>query len=150
MKLITLNFPLYPFKIKTEGQTSQIFDRIRKKYVSLTPEEWVRQHALWYLIEEKKYPASLFKIETGMKLNRMQKRSDIIVYNTSGKPELVVECKAPTVPVTQETFYQVVRYNWVLRATYIMVTNGINHFVCSINYENNSFEYLKEMPVYRL
>lgn len=101
-----------------------------------------------YLNEDRKYPASLFVIERGLKYNKLQKRTDILIYNNSGTPELVVECKAASVNITQETFYQAIQYNWVLRAKYIIVTNGLRHFICAIDYDKNSYHYLQEIPAY--
>ena len=145
-----LNLPSYSPKLRSSEQRTQIFDSVRKKYVALTPEEWVRQHFIHYLITEKQFPASLMAIETGLKYNRLQKRSDVVVYNNLGKPFLIVECKAPEVKITQETFDQITRYNYSLRVKYLVVTNGMNHFCCEMDYEKRSYSFLKEIPEYKI
>ncbi|MCB0409961.1 MAG: type I restriction enzyme HsdR N-terminal domain-containing protein [Flavobacteriales bacterium] len=142
-----LNLPQYPIKIKKEGGKEFIFDSIRKKYLVLTPEEWVRQNFIQYLIHDKKYPASLIAIEKGLKLNELQKRADALFYKDS-KPYVLIEFKAPNVKVTQETFEQIARYNMVFKVPYLIVSNGINHYCCQIDFETNSFEFLNEIPKY--
>ncbi len=144
----TLNLPPYPFKIKQEGSFTHIFDPFRKKYLVLSPEEWVRQHFLQYLVREKKFPVSLISIERGLKYNQLQKRADILIYNTLGAPHLLVECKAPAIKITQEAFDQVARYNMVFKVRYLVVTNGMHHFCCEMDYTTNSYVYLKEIPFY--
>ena len=144
----TLNLPAYPFKIREEGDHVQIFDPLRKKYLVLSPEEWVRQHFLQYLVQDKKYPVSLICIETGLKYNRLLKRADILIYNTLGKPHLMVECKAPGVKITQEAFVQVARYKMAFKVKYLIVTNGMNHFCCEMDYLNSTYAYLKEIPLF--
>lgn len=143
-----LNLPTYPFKLKKLGERTQIFDAIRKKYVVLTPEEWVRQNFLQYLIEEKKFPASLIAVEAGLKYNQMQKRMDVLVYDKQGSPHLMVECKAPEVKITQDVFDQIARYNMVFKVKYLVVTNGMNHFCCLMDYTNNSYNFLEGIPVF--
>lgn len=144
----TLNFPEYPFKIRSGEQRKQIFDPIRKKYVALTPEEWVRQHLVQFLIHEKNFPASLVAIEMGLKLNGMQKRGDVVAYNNLGKPFFIAECKAPEVKITQDVFDQIARYNMVLQVSFLVVTNGLDHYCCYIDFEKQSFQYLQEIPDY--
>ena len=144
-----LNLPEYSFSFRTAGngsQRTQIFDTIRKKYVALTPEEWVRQNFIQYLATEKKFPVSLMAIEMGMKYNQMQKRGDVVVYDNTGNPWLIVECKAPHVKVTQEAFDQVARYNMTLKVKYVVVTNGLNHFCCEIDHEEKTYRFIKEVP----
>jgi hypothetical protein len=143
-----LNLPTYPFKIKTEGQRTQIFDGIRKKYLVLTPEEWVRQHFVHFLMSEKGVPGSLIAIEKGLVLNGMQKRCDLLVHDQSGLPLLIVECKAPKVKISQETFDQIARYNMVLKVDYLVVTNGMDHYCCRIDHKNSSYEFLRDIPLY--
>lgn len=143
-----LNLPSYPFKIREDGKRLQIFDSFRKKYVVLTPEEWVRQHFLQFLVQEKKYPVSLIGIETGLIYNELIKRADILIYDRSGKPHLLVECKAPTVKVTQDAFDQVARYNMVFKVKYLIVSNGLHHFCCEMDYVNNTYIFLKEIPFF--
>lgn len=142
-----LNLPEYAFKFKQEKAAIQIFDNIRKKYVVLTPEEWVRQNFINFLIAEKNFPSALFKIESGMKLNKLQKRTDAVIYKNT-KPVAILECKAPGVAITQETFNQVSRYNLTCKAKYLIVTNGLQHFCCEINLKEKSYNFLKEVPAY--
>ncbi len=143
-----LNLPEYPFKIKQEGDRIQIFDPFRKKYIVLSPEEWVRQHFLQFLVQERKFPVSLISIEAGLKYNQLSKRADILVHDTLGKPYLMVECKAPSVKITQDAFDQVARYNMVFKVKYLVVSNGLNHFCCMMDYTANSYSYLKEIPFF--
>lgn len=143
-----LNLPSYPFRIKSSENKTHIFDIIRKKYVVLTPEEWVRQHILHYLISEKKYPISLIAVEKQLKINSLVKRTDIVVFNRDGKPEIIVECKAPNIPLSQDAFDQIARYNLTLDANYLMVTNGLAHYYCQIDFSNETYLFLQELPNY--
>lgn len=144
-----LNLPAYPFKIKSAVQRTQIFDTIRKKYIALTPEEWVRQHFVQYLINEKKVPASLIGIEISLKYNSLKKRSDIVIYSNTGQPLLIVECKAPEIEISQDTFDQVAVYNSSLKVKYLVVTNGMMHYCCIMDYSNNSYCFIEEIPLHR-
>jgi hypothetical protein len=141
-----LNLPTYLFNIKLIEQRKYIFDSIRKKFVILTPEEWVRQNFLRYLVDEKKYPASLIAIEMEFKLNNLSKRSDAVIYDKLGNPILIVECKASSVKVDQKVFDQIARYNMKFNVEYLVVTNGLQHYCCKIDYTNNNYEFLKEVP----
>ncbi|HUH51821.1 MAG TPA: type I restriction enzyme HsdR N-terminal domain-containing protein [Flavobacterium sp.] len=141
-----LNFPKYSFRLKNSENKSAIFDAIRKKFIILTPEEWVRQHVVRYLLEEKNYPLSLTNVEKVIKVNDLVKRYDIVVYNPDGSIFLLVECKAPHIKITQETFDQIARYNLALRAEYLMITNGINHYYCIMDFENQKYVFLEELP----
>ena len=143
-----LNFPTYSFRFKNSENKLLIFDGIRKKFVVLQPEEWVRQHCIQYLIQHKKYPQSLINVEKELKINTLKKRYDIVVFNPDGSIHLLVECKTPTVRINQETFDQVARYNLELNATYLMVTNGINHYYCQMDFENECYQFLKDIPNY--
>lgn len=143
-----LNLPTYNLKIKSSENNYLIFDIIRKKYVVLTPEEWVRQHFIHYLVEDKKYPVSLIGIEKKITVNKLTKRTDILVFNTNGFPEIIVECKAPSVKITQETFDQIARYNLKLSANYLIVTNGIQHYFCQLNTQTETYTFLKNIPNY--
>ena len=143
-----LNFPSYAFKLKSSENKTLIFDIIRKKYVVLTPEEWVRQHVLRFLLEEKNYPASLIAVERQLKIHTRTKRTDIVVYNTQGTPEVLIECKAPSVKITQDAFDQIARYNLTANSSYLMVTNGLSHFFCQIDAENETYVFLKDIPAY--
>jgi hypothetical protein len=141
-----LNLPKYSFKFKETDEKIYIFDAFRKKYVQLTPEEWVRQNFLQYLVVEKKYPLSLIAVEAGLKYNQMQKRADVLVYDKQGHPFLLVECKAPEVKISQDTFDQVARYNMIFKVSYLIVTNGMDHFCCKMDYSDNSYRFLEEIP----
>ncbi len=145
---VPLNLPPYPFRIKQEAGSTFIFDEIRRKFMVLTPEEWVRQHLVQYLIGGKHYPKSLIKLEGGLKLNSMQKRSDILIFNNLGEKLMLVECKAPSVKITQDTFDQVARYNVVHRVKWLIVSNGLQHFCCAINIEDKSWQFVNEIPAY--
>ena len=144
--MIALNLPEFSFKFRKEGQSKQIFDGIRRKYVVLTPEEWVRQNFIQYLIFDKKYPASLMAVEKGLKVNTLQKRTDIVVYNNQGKPWMLIECKSPEVKIDQETFYQASRYNIKHQAEYLVLTNGLSHFCLRLKQDQAIFE--SDLPVY--
>ena len=145
-----LNFPTYDFKLNHAGKKTQIFDVIRKKYVVLTPEEWVRQHLVMFLVREKKYPASLIAVEISLNRGSKKQRADIVAYSNSGKPFLIAECKAPEVKITQETFFQIARYNAPLKMDYLFVTNGINHYCCKMDYQNGEHKFLEEIPLFLL
>ena len=145
-----LNLPKYNFKLKEEGNKVFIFDSIRKKYLQLTPEEWVRQNFVQFLIQEKKYPQSLFSIEKGIKVSNTNKRVDIAIYNTDRNIEVLIECKAPEVKITQKAFDQIARYNLTLNAKFLVVTNGLNHFYAIMDYQNKKYVFLKELPEYKL
>jgi len=141
-----LNLPAFQFKLKQTGLRRQIFDAIRKKYVALTPEEWVRQNFIQFLIQNKKFPASLIAVEAGLKINQLQKRLDVLVYDKQGTPHLMVECKAPHVKISQDTFDQIARYNMLFKVKYLVVTNGLQHFCCKMDYSVNSYSYLETVP----
>ena len=143
-----LNFPSYTFRLKNSENNTHIFDVIRKKFVVLQPEEWVRQHCVQYLIQEKNYPISLINVEKVVLINGLKKRYDIVVFNPDGSLALVVECKAPKVKITQAAFDQIARYNLTLKAPYLMVTNGLNHYFCTMNHDLESFEFSESLPNY--
>ncbi|WP_298653285.1 type I restriction enzyme HsdR N-terminal domain-containing protein [uncultured Proteiniphilum sp.] len=143
-----LNLPSFDTKIRKKGDGVEIFDPLRRKYVRLTPEEWVRQHFVHYLISEKSFPASLIANETGIKLNSLARRCDTVVYNRQLEPVMIVEYKSPDVIITQQVFDQVTRYNSVLKVPYIVVSNGMKHHCCRIDYERQSYRYLIEIPAY--
>jgi len=144
-----LNLPEYDFRIINVDGGLRIFDRFRKKMVVLTPEEWVRQNFIMFLINEKQYPESLISVEASLKVARRSKRTDIVVYNTALVPLLIVECKAPYVKISNEVFDQIVRYNIALNANYLLVTNGLEHFCCKLDYQNNSYLFLSDIPNYK-
>lgn len=143
-----LNFPKYSFRFKSSENKLSVFDEIRKKFVLLTPEEWVRQHVVQFLLQHKNYPKSLTNVEKVIKVNDLVKRYDVVVYNPAGSIFLLVECKAPNVKITQETFNQIARYNLVLKAKYLMVTNGLDHYFCQMDFEEQKYVFLKDLPFF--
>jgi hypothetical protein len=144
----TLNLPSFDYKIKHSDANVMIFDALRRKYVLLTPEEWVRQHFVHYLIGSLQYPKSLISIERGTTYNKLQKRTDMCVYDQQGKPYLLVECKAAHVPITQEVVRQVSVYNQALQARYIVITNGVEHYCWEVNFETRQFQPLQGIPIF--
>lgn len=144
-----LNLPSYPFKIKNEQGKPTIFCPLRKKYVALTPEEWVRQHFTAFLLHEKGFPASLTVNEHSISLNNTRKRCDTVVFLSSGKPIAIIEYKAPSVNITQQTFDQIARYNIKLRVKYLIVSNGLQHYCCRVDYDAMNYEFLPDIPMYR-
>ncbi len=147
--MYSLNLPSFDAKIREIDRGLQIFDPLRRKYVALTPEEWVRQHFVHYLISEKKYPASLIANEAGIKLNSLTRRCDTVIYNQQLEPVMIVEYKETRVPITREVFDQVVRYNSVLKVPYIVVSNGLKHYCCRMDYVKQDYEYLTEIPEWK-
>lgn len=142
-----LNFPNYEFRLKKEGQKRFIFDLIRKKYVQLSSEEWVRQNCIRFLIEEKRINKYSIAIEKEIEFNGIKKRFDIVSYSSEGKINLLVECKAPNIEINQKTFDQILIYNKILKSKYLMVTNGINHYYCKINENRNNIKFLANFPL---
>lgn len=145
-----LNLPTFDFRLKKENSVVFIFDVIRKKFVKLTPEEWVRQHVVHFLLEQKHYPASLMNVEVGMEIQTMRRRADIVCYESDGGVRLITECKAPEVKITQTVFEQIAQYNMCLKAKYLLVTNGLEHFVCEINAEQKTYTFLQDIPPYKI
>tara|TARA_B100001758_G_C18242413_1_gene521305 strand:+ start:329 stop:775 length:447 start_codon:yes stop_codon:yes gene_type:complete len=143
-----LNLPNVALKTKLVDGTTQVFDVVRKKYFKLSPEEWVRQHFIHYLNTEKNYPFGLMKVEKMVKYNNLSTRADIIIYNREGKPYMIVECKSSDTKITQDVFDQISRYNFNLRVKYLVVTNGLQHFCCKLDYQKNKIVFLKDIPVY--
>ena len=143
-----LNLPAFNARVTRVKNEFRIFDGIRKKFVLLTPEEWVRQHFINFLITENKYPASLIVIERGHRLNTLRNRTDIVVHNQEGKPWLLVECKAPEIDLTEAVFYQALRYHLKLNVDYIVITNGFKHFYCKRN--ASDFVFIPELPLWDL
>ena len=141
-----LNFPKFQFRFKNSENKLFIFDEIRKKYVILTPEEWVRQHVVHFLINVKGYPKSYINVEKVVKINDMNKRYDVVVFSPKGEIFLLVECKEPNVAITQTVFDQIARYNSSLNAQFLMVTNGLNHYYCKLDYINKNYQFLADLP----
>lgn len=144
----TLNLPDAALRIRNKGEKQEVYDSVRKKFVALTPEEWVRQHFIHYLADHRNVPRSLIAVEASLRYHRLKKRSDIVVYGKDGAPCLIVECKAPEVMVTQAVFDQVAMYNMALKVPFLAVTNGMVHFACYIDHESGKIIFLKEIPEY--
>ncbi len=144
-----LNLPPYDFRISKKDGQFRIFDEIRKKYVALTPEEWVRQHFIMYMVNEKQVPAGLIVLEKKLILNTMTRRPDILIHDRQGNPLMIIECKAPEVKISQDTFDQVARYNSVIRVPYLVVTNGLQHYCCLMDYGKQTYKYLEDIPDYK-
>ena len=143
-----LNFQLYNFRFKNNENKVSIFFFFFKKFIILTPEEWVRQHVVQFLLEEKKYPKSLINVEKVLKINGLRKRYDVVVFNSDGSIFILIECKAPEIKITQATFDQIARYNMTMNAQFLMVTNGLNHYFCQMDYENEKYTFLENLPNY--
>ena len=147
--MLPLNLPLYPVKIIQSNGKQLIYDPIRRKNVALTPEEWVRQQFIQFLINEKGYSSSLLSNEVSIELNGTKRRCDTVLYSNTLKPVLIIEYKSPNVEISQQVFDQIVRYNSVLKVPYIIVTNGLRHFCCHLNYEMLSASFLCEIPDFK-
>lgn len=145
-----LNLPAYSFRFKSgDNGKAPIFDDIRRKFVTLTPEEWVRQHFIHYLVNEKSYPAGLIGVEVMFRMNKLVRRADILVYDKHASPVLIVECKAPQVKISPAVFDQIVAYNINFRLRYIVVTNGMQHYACSTDPERGKWSFLQSIPPYK-
>lgn len=143
-----LNLPPHPFKLTEQNGQLYIFDILRKKQLLLTPEEWVRQHFVQYLMQVKGYPKTLIKLEGGLKVNGMAKRSDIVIFDKLGQKSLMVECKAPGVAITQKVFDQIALYNITHRIPLLAVSNGLQHYYCVIDFAQSSYRFIEELPAY--
>jgi type I site-specific restriction-modification system R (restriction) subunit len=146
--MLNLNLPPFDINVKKTNGRLSVFDRLRRKFVTLTPEEWVRQHFINYLITEKGYPQTLIANEIQINLNNQKRRCDSIVYDKTISPLVIVEYKSPDVEITQATFDQIVRYNIVLKVKYLIVSNGLSHYCCRMDYSTQTFEYLADIPTY--
>jgi hypothetical protein len=144
-----LNLPPHPFKITLKDAQYFIFDDIRKKHLVLTPEEWVRQHFIQYLINDRKFPKALIQVEGGLSLNQLQKRTDIVIFNHAGERIMVIECKAPEIKISQAVFDQAARYNSVHKTQWLVVTNGLKHCYARIDHGNSSFRFCEELPEFK-
>jgi len=147
-KLKLLNLPEYSFRISGNEGKEMILDPLRRKFVKLTPEEWVRQNFVQYLINEGKYPPGLIGIEVLSRYNKMKKRVDILIHKRSGEPVMIVECKAPEIKIDDKVFDQIVCYNMGFKVPYIVVTNGIDHYACKVNHDEKKYEFLLVIPLY--
>lgn len=148
--MMPLRLPAGNFRVKSTEKGRLIFDPIRKKFVHCTPEEWVRQHVVHFLLSRKRVPNNLINIEKQLIINRTKKRYDVIVYNTNGSIYALIECKAPSVAITQEVFDQIARYNLALDAQYLMLTNGLTHYFCTMDYDAQQYQFITDLPDYYL
>ena len=146
--MLKLNLPPFDINVKKVNGRTSVFDLIRRKFVALTPEEWVRQHFVNFLVTEKSYPQTLIANEIQINLNGQKRRCDTVVYNREAEPVMIIEYKAPYVNVTQAVFDQIARYNIVLKVKYLIVSNGINHYCCRMDYQKQTYDYLPEIPSY--
>lgn len=146
--MTSLNLPTYAFRTTEQEGSPSIYDPVRGRYVRLTPEEWVRQHFVQYLIQELDVPAGLVAVEAAFQFQDQPRRADIIAHDRQGAPLLLVECKAPRVSVDQDAFDQCARYNIVLGAPYLVVTNGLTHYACAIDFDDQSYTFLDDLPPY--
>ena len=146
--MFRLNLPQYEIKIGEKDGKRTIFDFLRRKYVALTPEEWVRQHFVHYLIEHKGYPKGLLSNEVELHIGGKSLRCDSILYNKVAAPQMIIEYKAPTVSLTQRVFHQISAYNLLLRVDYLVVSNGLQHVCCQMDYANQTYHFLQEIPDY--
>ena len=145
----TLNLPKTDLKIITRDGKQQVFDILRRKYVALTPEEWVRQHFINYLIQHKGYPAECIGNEISITLNGTKKRCDSVVYGQNAQPAMIIEYKSPQVDISQQVFEQISRYNIKLRVKWLIVSNGIQHYCCCIDYEHGTYQFIEDIPTYK-
>lgn len=144
-----LNLPPFQANVKKQDGSIKIFDVLRRKFVTLTPEEWVRQHFVHYLIEHKGYSQTLMANEVSLTLNGMTRRCDTVLYAQEGlRPRMIIEYKRPDVEITQRTFDQICRYNMVLQVQYLIVSNGLRHYCCRLDYEKNGYAFLEDIPAY--
>lgn len=148
--MLSLNLPAFDAKIDTRNGKNVIFDVIRRRYVALTPEEWVRQHFVHFLLAHKGYPQTLMANEVQVQLNGTKKRCDTVLYRRDLTARMIVEYKAPEIEITQAVFDQITRYNMVLKVDYLVVSNGLQHYCCRMNYEHNNYAFLREIPDYQM
>ena len=146
--MIRLNLPSFKIKLSGTIQKPMIYDILRRKHVALTPEEWVRQHFIHYMIECKSYPASLMANEVSLKYGSKSLRADTVLYNRSLKPIMIMEYKAPDIAITRNVFDQISAYNLLLHVDYLIMSNGMQHYCCKMDYENKKYLFLKDIPTY--
>jgi len=146
--MLLLNLPVFETKIVRRGGKKLIFDILRKRYVTLTPEEWVRQHFIHFLVSYKGYPSGLLANEILLNLNGTRKRCDTVLYRKDLSANMIIEYKSPEIEITQAVFDQITRYNFVLKVDYLIITNGINHYCCKMDYPNQKYYFLKDIPDY--
>jgi hypothetical protein len=146
--MFALNLPRYTFKIKNINGKQYIFDDIRSKWITLTPEEWVRQNFAKFLLFEKKFPRERFVNEASINVNGQKKRCDSVLFDIDLTPQVIIEYKAPEIKINQKVFEQINSYNWILKAKYLIISNGMNHYCCKIDYQNNTYVFLEDIPCY--
>jgi type I site-specific restriction-modification system R (restriction) subunit len=146
--MFALNLPVFEYKIRQQEGKSKIFDPLRHKFVALTPEEWVRQHFVNYLIKDRNFPAGRLSNECNIHLNGLKRRCDTVLYDEYLKPLVIIEYKAPEIQITQTVFNQIATYNMALKVKYLIVSNGLKHYCCRMDYENQKVEYLEMIPNY--
>jgi len=146
--MYNLNLPQFDVKLKRDRGAVCIWDRLRRKYIIITPEEWVRQHFVNYLIAEKGYTPALMANEKQVMLNGQRKRCDTVIYDNCLNPVMIAEYKSPDIKITQDVFDQIVRYNIVLKVGYLVVSNGLQHYCCKMDYDAQTYQYLSEIPAY--
>lgn len=146
--MFQINLPPFDIKVTSRNGKKVIFDFIRRRYVAVTPEEWVRQHFTHFLVEHKRYPAGLLANEISLNLNGMSRRCDTVLYDRLLAPRMIIEYKAPHIPITEKVFSQICAYNWILHADYLIVSNGQNHYCCKMDYPDNSYHFLADIPFY--
>lgn len=142
------NLPSKKLKLRQHVDKVEVFDVLRKKWLILTPEEEVRQRFVHYMMDEKKYPAGLLAVEYSLKVNSLKRRADVVAFNRFGHPLLLVECKAPSVKIDQKVFDQIARYNLSMKVDFLIVTNGLEHFCCQLDFQNHKYHFLKDIPTY--
>lgn len=143
-----LNLPPKKLKLRQLNEKVEVFDVLRRKWLVLTPEEEVRQRFIHYMMDEKKYPAGLIAVEYSLKVNSLKRRADVVVFNRFGHPLLLVECKAPLVKIDQKVFDQIARYNLSMKVDFLVVTNGLDHFCCQLDFQNQSYHFLQDIPLF--
>ena len=143
-----LNLPTYEYRLREQNGRQQIFDVLRRRYVALTPEEWVRQHFVHYLIEHKGYPKGLLANEVELRVGEKHLRCDTVLYDKALHPKIIVEYKAPEIAITQKVFNQITVYNMLLHVDYLIVSNGMQHYCCQMDYEQNRYKFLSDIPSY--
>lgn len=141
-----LNLPDFTNQLKSDSAKNIIYDSFRKKHVALTPEEWVRQNFLMFMFTVLNYPAGLLSVEMSIELNKLKRRCDIVAFNHQAQPKLIVECKATSIKINQQTFNQIATYNLKLKVDYLVITNGLEHYCCKMDYKNNTYSYLEKIP----
>ncbi|MBR1933590.1 MAG: type I restriction enzyme HsdR N-terminal domain-containing protein [Prevotella sp.] len=144
-----LNLPPYEIRVQEKGGRQQIFDFLRRRYVALTPEEWVRQHFVHFLVEHKGYPKGLLANEVELRTGEKKLRCDTLLYNKALAPQMIIEYKAPGIEITQRVFNQITVYNMLLHVDYLIVSNGLQHYCCRMDYEHHRYQFLRDIPDYQ-